>query len=375
VARLLISLSNAEIPIWRSTRLLDFITERGKVVGVQVERHGKRLNVGTRRGVLLACGGFEQNPQMRKAYLPAPTNAAWTAGSRGNQGEGIEAATRIGAAVRFMDKAWWCTTLTVPGESSPRLSIFEKSMPGNYTVNSSGHRIANESQNYQMFMRALLEKHASGENCLPLYMVFDADHRRKYPVGPLMPGKFLPDPFVSKSWFTSGFITRAQNLEELAEKLEIDKASLTATAERVSGFARSGKDLDFMRGDSLHDQFYGDPEVSPNPCLSPLEKAPFYAIRIDPGDFGTCGGVIIDAHARVLNTHGVPIEGLYATGNCTAGLLTTYPGPGATLGPAMTFGYIAGREMASRLPADAARVGRLNSATNNDAAWRSSLVE
>ena len=160
-----------------------------------------------------------------------------------------------------------------------------------------------------------------------------------------MPGKFLPDVFVTRSWFSSGFVTRARSLKELAEKLEIDPAQLEETAKRVSGFSQTGKDLDFGRGDSLYDQFYGDPEVAPNPCLSPLEKAPFYALRIDPGDFGTCGGLMIDTHARVLDESENPIPGLYATGNCTAGLLTTYPGPGATLGPAMTFGYIAGKDM------------------------------
>ena len=161
-----------------------------------------------------------------------------------------------------------------------------------------------------------------------------------------MPGRFLPDRLVPRLWFESGFIVRADTLEELAERLGIDQASLVATAERVSGFARTGVDLDFRRGDSLYDQHYGDPTVSPNPCLSPLEKAPFYAMRVDPGDFGTCGGLIVDTKARVLSANGLPISGLYATGNCTAGLLTTYPGPGATLGPAMTFGYVAGRELA-----------------------------
>jgi len=346
VARLLLSLQDAGIPLWRSTQLRELVTEGGRVVGATVEREGKALRVRTRRGVLLACGGFEHNQAMREKYLPDPTDAEWSSGTRGNQGDGIAAASRVGAALRFMDLAWWCTTLSVPGECAPRLSIFEKSMPGNYTVNRAGRRVANESQNYQTFMRLLHEKHAAGEDCCPLYMVFDADHRRKYPVGPLMPGKFLPDFLVAPGWFRNGFIARANSLEALAERCGIDGAQLAETAKQVSDYARAGKDPEFGRGDSLYDRLYGDPETKPNPCLGPLERPPFYAIRIDPGDFGTCGGLVVDARARVLDANDTPIPGLYATGNCAAGILTTYPGPGATLGPAMVFGYLAGRDLA-----------------------------
>ena len=346
VARLVLSLRDAGIPLWRCTRLRELLVEDGRVVGACIEREGRTMRVRTRRGVLLACGGFEHNQSMREQYLPDPTDAEWSSGTRGNQGDGIVAASTLGAALRFMDMAWWCTTLSVPGESAPRLSIFEKSMPGNYTVNRAGRRVANESQNYQMFMRTLHEKHAAGEDCCPLYMVFDADHRRNYPVGPLMPGKFLPDFLVRQSWFRGGFIARADSLEELAVKCGIDAGQLVETARQVSRYAAEGKDPDFGRGDSLYDRFYGDPETKPNPCLGPLERPPFYAIRIDPGDFGTCGGLAVDSRARVLDGGGAPIRGLYAAGNCAAGILTTYPGPGATLGPAMVFGYVAGRDLA-----------------------------
>ena len=346
VARLLLSLQEAGIPLWRCTGLKEFLVADGRVVGACIEREGRAMRIRTRRGVLLACGGFEHNQSMREQYLPDPTDAEWSSGTRGNQGDGIVAASKVGAALRFMDMAWWCTTLNVPGESAPRLSIFEKSMPGNYTVNRGGRRVANESQNYQMFMRTLHEKHAAGEDCCPLYMIFDADHRRSYPVGPLMPGKFLPDFLVDRSWFRSGFIARADSLEELAMKCGIDAEQLVETARQVSEYAREGKDLEFGRGDSLYDRFYGDPETKPNPCLGPLARSPFYAIRIDPGDFGTCGGLVVDPRARVLDSGGAAIPGLYAAGNCAAGILTTYPGPGATLGPAMVFGYIAGRDLA-----------------------------
>ncbi len=349
VARLLLSARDAGIPIWRETTLRELVVEGGRVVGAEVEREGRRVRIRARCGVLLACGGFEHNQEMRERFLPAPTDARFSAGSFGNRGEGIEAAQRVGASLRFMHNAWWCSTLRVPGESAPRLSIFEKSMPGNYTVNRAGRRIANESQNYQMFVRTLHERHEAGEDCNPLFMVFDAEHRRKYPVGPLMPGKFLPDALVSRGWFASGFVSRARTLAELAAKTGIDAEGLRDMARRVSEFAREGNDPEFGRGESAHDRHYGDPACKPNPCLGPLSTPPFYAIRIDPGDFGTAGGLSIDARARVLDMEGAPIPGLYAAGNCAAGILTTYPGPGATLGPAMVFGFIAGRELAAQV--------------------------
>ncbi len=354
VARLLLSVRDAGIPVWRATPLRELILEGGRVVGAEVERAGSRERIRARRGVLLACGGFEHNQAMREAYLPAPTDSRFSAGSTGNEGDGIEAARRLGAELRGMQRAWWCSTLRVPGECAPRLSIFEKSMPGNYTVNRAGRRIANESQNYQLFVRQQHERHKAGEDCDPLFMVFDAEHRRKYPVGPLLPGKFLPDALVNRNWFSSGFVTRAQTLAELAEKTGIDAVGLEETAKRVCDFARQGKDPDFDRGASVHDRHYGDPACEPNPCLGPLSKPPFYAIRIDPGDFGTAGGLATDARARVLSEAGAPIPGLYAAGNCAAGILTTYPGPGATLGPAMVFGFIAGRELATDAAVDEA---------------------
>jgi len=150
---------------------------------------------------------------------------------------------------------------------------------------------------------------------------------------------------MPKSYFTSGFLTRADSVRELATRAGIDAAGLERTIAAMNDYARTGKDLEFGRGDAEYDRYYADPTVKPNPCLAPIAEAPFYAMRIDPGDFGTHGGMVIDTHARVQRSDGTVIEGLYATGNCAAAILPTYPGPGATLGPAMTFAWQAARHV------------------------------
>ncbi len=348
IARLVASIKKRNIPIWRSTTFKEFIIEDNKVKGAVVERKGEILKIKASRGVLIASGGFGQNQEMREKYLPKPTNADWGCESKTNTGEPIIAAESIGAQLKYMDKAWWVTTVSAPDEQFPRLSEVEKSMPGNYTVNKSGRRFANESQNYLTFMLEVLQKEKEGDSCTPMYMIFDSSHRRKYPVGPLMPGKFLPDflvKLVHKDWFNEDFLTRANSIEELAEKVGINIRELKKTIDKVNEYSKTGKDLDFQRGDNERDRFSGDSNFI-NPCLGPVEKPPFYAMRIDPGEFATCGGMVINEKSQVLDNNNKVIEGLYATGNATPALLTTYPGPGATIGPAMTFGYIAGKQIA-----------------------------
>tara|TARA_Y100001968_G_C18872666_1_gene487940 strand:- start:59 stop:565 length:507 start_codon:yes stop_codon:yes gene_type:complete len=162
-----------------------------------------------------------------------------------------------------------------------------------------------------------------------------------------MPGKFFPDPlvkFIHKNWFNNDFITRASSIEELAIKTGINPKGLIDTIDKVNNFSKTGKDLDFQRGDNERDRFSGDHSLI-NPCLGPVNHAPYYAMRIDPGEFATCGGMVINEFGQVMDKDNVPIDGLYASGNCTPALLTTYPGPGATIGPAMTYGYIAAKHL------------------------------
>jgi len=345
IARLRLSMKKRGMPIWLNTKLVELLYEGGRVVGAKVERQGRLETIRATRGVILASGGFEQNQALREKNLPEPTNAQWSGGSRCNTGDALEAATQLGAARRLMTHAWWSTTISVPGEAYPRLSIFEKSLPGSYVVDSLGQRIANESQNYMTFMRELHTQRSNGGACEPYYMIFDARHRKNYIVGPMLPGKIWPDALIPKRYYEDNFLSKEPTIEALASRIGIDQDGLLATVKKVNAYAITGKDVDFHRGEALYDRYYSDPSVKPNPCLAPLDQPPFYAMKIDPGDFGTQGGMVIDEDARVLREDSSAIVGLYASGNCAAGILTTYPGPGATLGPAMTFAYQAAKHL------------------------------
>ncbi len=346
VARLRLSMMDRNMPLYLNTQLTELITENGKVVGALVKKNGVDHRIEAHKGVILAAGGFEHNQQMREKYLPKPTNTAWTGGIHTNTGDAISAGQSLGAATRLMDGAWWCTTISVPGEPQPRLAIMEKSLPGCCVVNKAGKRISNESQNYMAYLLEFFAKHSAENPCHPSYMVFDSRFRANYIVGPLLTKATNPDWMLPKIYFEKGFLAKAETIEELAKQTGIDPAGLRETINNMNTYAKTGKDEEYQRGDSAYDQYYGDPEVKPNPCLAPIDQAPFYAMKMDPGDFGTQGGLVINSHAQVIHENGSPIPGLYACGNCTAATLPTYPGPGSTLGPAMTFGYLAAKHIA-----------------------------
>lgn len=345
VARLALSTQERGLPIWRNTEMTELLVEGGRAVGVRVNKDGKAMTIQARKAVILASGGFERNQAMREQYLPKPTSTEWTSGSEGNTGLPIQLAMAKGAAVKAMDGAWWCTMIKVPGEELPRLSIMEKSYPGSVVVNQHGKRIANESMNYQKYAQECFKAQSEGTPVNPLWLIFDADFRHKYLVGPLMTGKMMPDRFLPKHFFSPEFLTRCDTLEQLAAATGIDSGGLLATVARMNEYARTGVDQEFKRGSFHYDRYYGDPEVEPNNCLAPIGKGPFYAIRLYLGDFGTNGGMVINTDAQVLREDGSVFEGLYAAGNCTTALLPTYPGPGSTLGPAMTFAYQAAKHI------------------------------
>jgi 3-oxosteroid 1-dehydrogenase len=339
IARLYLSVKKRAIPLLFNTRMTSLVEEAGRVTGVIVEQGGQTLRIGTRKGVVLGAGGFEKNQALREQYLPAPTNTQWSAGNPGNEGDALLAGLALGAKTRLMKDAWWTTTLCVPDEPTPRLAIMEKSFPGSCVVNRAGERFANESQNYMAFQKDLFATHSDDSPNAPAWHIFDARFRRNFMVGPLMTAAMKPDWQIPKSWFETGFVAKAGSITELAEQVGIDAQGLETTISKMNRYAETGIDEDFHRGESAYDRYYADPNIKPNPCLASIDEGPFYAMRIEAGDFGTLGGLDTDVHGRVKLEAGGVLEGLFAVGNCSAAILPTYPGPGATLGPAMTMAY------------------------------------
>lgn len=341
VARLRRSLLDRSIPMWLDSPVEELLVDNGRVCGAVVNRAGRVQRIHAQRGVLLATGGFSHNAGMRRKYQQAPIGSDWTAAAPGATGDAVTMGTQIGAALGFMECAWWSPTYTIPDGRVLAL-IAGKSNPGSIMVNRQGKRFANEAQPYEDLVKAQYASHARGEGAIPCYLVFDATYRGKYAVGHIKPGKVEQDSRLSAANFESGLLTRADSLEALADKLQIDRAALLETVNVFNHHARLGEDPEFGRGGTEHDRYYADKSVGPNPSLGPIETAPYYALRCEPGDLDTKGGLLCDEHARVLRTDGTVIEGLYAAGNASAAVMgNQYPGAGATIGSAMTFAYIA----------------------------------
>ena len=224
--------------------------------------------------------------------------------------------------------------------------FFDHRHPHSLVVNGRGERFVNESCSYDDFGKAMIaDQQKTGAN-LPCWMVFDATYRGKYGCGGIMPGSVMPDSKIPQSWW-QGYFFRAATLAELADKIGVPAGALASSVADINRFAAAGKDDSFARGDSAYDRFFGDQSVQPNPSMGPVDKPPFYAIRIELGDLGTKGGIRADANAQVVDTRGRPIGGLYAVGNCAASpFANCYPGSGGTIGPAMTFAMIAADHLA-----------------------------
>jgi len=335
------SLMDRGVPLWLETPARRLVIEDGRVVGVEAEREGRAIRIRARKGVLLAAGGFESSQAMREKYLPNPTRAEWTCGNPHNTGDAIEMGLAVGAGIDLMDDAWWGPTTVVPGEEHARMLVIEKSLPGSILINARGERFVNEAAPYVDVVKAMYEKHTPEAPAVPASLIFDANFRKKYPCGPLLQATQQPDWSLPKA-LKQGYLKKADTLEGLAAQLGIDAEGLKATVAKFNEYARTGVDLDFHRGETVFDRYYGDEKVQPNPCLAPLEKPPFYGLEAFAGELGTKGGLCTDASARVLTEAGEPIPGLYATGNCSASVMGhTYPGAGSTLGPGTTFGYVA----------------------------------
>ncbi|KLO26045.1 3-oxosteroid 1-dehydrogenase [Mycobacterium haemophilum] len=354
IGPLRIGLQRAGVPVELNTALTDLYVEDGVVSGIYVcdvtdsgatESAEPRL-IRARRGVILACGGFEHNEQMRVKYQRAPVSTEWTVGAVANTGDGIVAGEKLGAALDLMDDAWWGPTIPLVG--TPWFALSERNSPGSIIVNMSGKRFMNESMPYveachHMYGGEHGQGPGPGEN-IPAWLVFDQQYRNRYIFAGLQPGQRIPG-----KWLDSGVIIQADTLEQLANDAGLPVDEFTSTVERFNGFARAGVDQDYHRGESAYDRYYGDPTNKPNPNLGEISHPPYYAAKMVPGDLGTKGGICTDLNGRALRDDGSVIEGLYAAGNVSAPVMGhTYPGPGGTIGPAMTFGYLAALHIADR---------------------------
>ncbi|MFM0729789.1 FAD-dependent oxidoreductase [Paraburkholderia sediminicola] len=339
------ALLDRDIPLWLNAPMTELLEADARVTGVVVERGGENVRVLAKRGVILAAGGFERNQAMRERYLPRPTQAQWSATPPNNTGDAIAVGLELGAQTALMEHVWGAPTVHVDHEEKQRALFVERNLPGCVVVNGLGKRFVNEAAPYSEFVPAMYRDHANTGACVPAWMVFDAQFRHKYPCGPIMPGAMMPDTRIPAAF--RSLLYKADSLDALAAQIGIDAQGLRDTVVKMNRYAATGIDEEFAKGGNAFDTYYGDPGVKPNPCLAPIGTGPFYAVRIDAGDIGTKGGLLTDARARVLRTDGTPIAGLYAIGNTSASMMgASYPGAGSTLGPAMTFGYIAANHLA-----------------------------
>ncbi|GHS87286.1 3-oxosteroid 1-dehydrogenase [Actinomycetota bacterium] len=323
-----------QVPLWVSSPVQELVVEDGRVVGVRVLKDGRPVTVRARRGVMIAGGGFDHNTEWRQKYQGVDGHPS---GNPGNLGRPIEMAQQVGAALELMDDAWWGASIAPVEGGEPTFLVGERSLPYSIIVDAEGRRFANEAESYVDLGHHMLEHDKDGA----YWFILDVRHTRRYL------RSFALDPRATKAMEEQGISVKAATLAELAQKLGLDRDVFRATVERFNGFARSGRDQDFAKGDSAYDRYYGDPTVHPNPCLGPIEKGPFLAYKVVIGDLGTKGGVLTDVDGRALREDGSVIEGLYAAGNSSASVMgRTYPGPGSTIGPATVFGLRAARRMA-----------------------------
>lgn len=336
------ALNERKVPLWLNSPLTELVEEQGKVTGAVISQQGKPMRIRARKGVVLAAGGFDKNQAMRAEHMPLYPNAQYSGGTSGNTGDSIRAGVALGADTLNMQSTWAAPVFYIPGEPGGRLCTIERALPGCIMVNQKGERYWNEASSYHVTGQAMAKRQAEHGDASPSWMVFDATYRAKFPMGPVYPG--WPDFLLSGA--VRSILKKGRTIEALAREIGVNPTALSATVARFNQGAAKGEDPEFHRGEAAYDKMYGDPSQTPNPCLRPLDKGPFYALPIYPGDIGTNGGLRTNAKAQVVGKDGKPIAGLYAIGNNAASAMgESYPGAGVTIGPAMTFGYVAAREM------------------------------
>ncbi len=352
-ARLRLAMRDSGIPLWLDSPMVELLTDAGgSVTGALVERAGARQRIGARRAVILASGGFDHDLAWRKEQLPV-IEQDWSFGNPAAMGDGIRAGERVGAATDLLDEAWWFPAIQWP-DGRMQFMLNERMMPAQFIVNGAGRRFINEAAPYMDFGHAMIEGQMSGVTHIPCWLITDHRSWNRYVIGghlpiPKVPGAPVPTGRkVPAAWLDSGVVKAATSWDGMAAKIGVPAHELAETARRFNELAHKGHDDDFNRGDSVYDNYYGDPTL-PNPNLYPLGDPPYYAFRIVLGDLGTSGGLRVDEHARVLRPDDTVVRGLYAVGNTSAPVMgRSYAGAGATIGPAMTFGFVAAKHAAQQ---------------------------
>ena len=336
------------IPVEFEKRARKLVRDGDRIVGVIAEdASGKDFRVRARRGVVIATGGFEWNEMLVKTFLRGPLTGPVSVPE--NEGDGLLMAIEAGAQLGNMQNAFWQQSVL---EMKPArgakpnymLGSDERARPGAILVNRAGKRFVNEAANYHAMGKALHAFDAGTHSYanLPYWLIIDQRYKNKYPAFSSLPGSPAPS-----------YMMQADTLEELAQKAGIDPAGLKATVERFNGMVRNGHDDDFNRGDNTYDNFYmwGDTDFEPPyRTLGLIDQGPYYAVKMEAGALGTSGGPKTNADAQVVDWEGNPIQGLYAAGNVMSAVLgDVYGGAGGTLGPGLTFGYIAGRHLGTHI--------------------------
>jgi succinate dehydrogenase/fumarate reductase flavoprotein subunit len=319
----------------------------GRVTGVAATIAGEHRRLQAGRGVVIATGGFSHHPVLRKQLLPAA--ALYSAACPSNTGAGIEMALAAGGQLESNagGNAFWvpASRHTRP-DGTPAVyphTVTDRGKPGIIAVNQAGRRFVNEAVSYHEFVQRMMRAHAESP-AIPAYLVCDARFLWRYGLGAIKPFTLS-----LSSWVKGGYLHKGSTVAELARSIGVDADALSATLRRYNGYAAQGQDPDFGKGGDAYQRHLGDAQNLPNPCIRPIARLPLYAVAIDPADLGTAAGLQTDANARVLDASGTPIDGLYACGNDMASVFNgAYPGPGITLGPALTFGYLAAMHLAGR---------------------------
>lgn len=320
----------------------ELIIEDGAVKGVVTVKDGRPWRVGANLGVLVNAGGFARNQRMRDQYTPG-TSVQWTMAAPGDTGEMIEEMMRIGATVAQMEERVGNQMTLPPGTENSEAKPTAQGMtasPHCILVDGTGVRYMNEGGSYMEYCKQMLE-HNKTAPAVPSWAILDSQYVEKYMLAGTMPGSPKP-----QAWIDAGYLYKADSVEELARSIGVDEGNLAATVTRFNGFVANNKDEDFHRGDRAYDRWLGDPFHKPSETLGTIEKGPFYAVPVVPGDVGTYGGVLTDEYARVLREDGSVIPGLYATGVSSASVMgRKYPGAGASIGPGFTWGFVAAQHM------------------------------